>query len=161
MEEEIKVSVYCLAYNHEKYIKDCLEGFVNQKTNFKYEVIVHDDASTDNTASIIKEYASKYPNIIKPILQKENQYSQSLQHIIDKFIEPALKGKYVAICEGDDYWCDNYKLQKQVGILENHPEYVACTHQTKTVNSSKGDVSLYSKLKQSGIIDIFKQTVFK
>lgn len=156
MEEEIKVSVYCLAYNHEKYIKDCLEGFVNQKTNFKYEVIVHDDASTDNTASIIKEYASKYPNIIKPILQKENQYSQSLQHIIDKFIEPALKGKYVAICEGDDYWCDNYKLQKQVGILENHPEYVACTHQTKTVNSSKGDVSLYSKLKQSGIIDIEK-----
>lgn len=82
-----------------------------------------------------------------------------MQHIIDKFIEPALKGKYVAICEGDDYWCDNYKLQKQVGILENHPEYVACTHQTKTVNSSKGDVSLYSKLKQSGIIDIEKSFV--
>lgn len=76
MVEEIMVSVYCLAYNHEKYIKDCLEGFVKQKTNFKYEVIVHDDASTDNTANIIKEYADKYPDIIKPILQKENQYSQ-------------------------------------------------------------------------------------
>lgn len=155
MVEEIMVSVYCLAYNHEKYIKDCLEGFVKQKTNFKYEVIVHDDASTDNTANIIKEYADKYPDIIKPILQKENQYSQGI-YIIDKFIDPVLKGKYVAICEGDDYWCDMHKLQKQIDILENHPEYVACAHQTKTINSSTGDVSLYSKLKQSGIIDIEK-----
>lgn len=155
MVEEIMVSVYCLAYNHEKYIKDCLEGFVKQKTNFKYEVIVHDDASTDNTANIIKEYADKYPDIIKPILQKENQYSQGI-YIIDKFIEPILKGKYVAICEGDDYWCDMHKLQKQIDILENHPEYVACVHQTKAVNSSTGEFSLCSKLRKSGVIEIEK-----
>lgn len=155
MVEEIMVSVYCLAYNHEKYIKDCLEGFVKQKTNFKYEVIVHDDASTDNTANIIKEYADKYPDIIKPILQKENQYSQGVE-IVDKFIGPLLKGKYVAICEGDDYWCDEHKLQRQVEILENHPEYIACVHQTKTANSSTGEVGLYSKLRKSGVIEIEK-----
>lgn len=155
MVEEIMVSVYCLAYNHEKYIKDCLEGFVKQKTNFKYEVIVHDDASTDNTANIIKEYADRYPDVIKPILQKENQYSQGV-YIIDKFIEPILKGKYVAICEGDDYWCDMHKLQKQIDILENHPEYVACVHQTEAVNSSTGEFSLCSKLRKSGVIEIEK-----
>lgn len=155
MNQKIMVSVYCLAYNHEKYIKDCLEGFVNQKTNFKYEVIVHDDASTDNTANIIKEYAERYPDIIKPIFQKENQYSQGV-YIIDKFIEPILKGKYVAICEGDDYWCDEHKLQKQVEILENHPEYIACVHQTKAVNSSTGEISLCSKLRKSGVIEIEK-----
>lgn len=155
MVEEIMVSVYCLAYNHEKYIKDCLEGFVKQKTNFKYEVIVHDDASTDNTANIIKEYAERYPDIIKPIWQEENQYSQGVE-IVDKFIGPLLKGKYVAICEGDDYWCDEHKLQRQVEILENHPEYIACVHQTKTANSSTGEVGLYSKLRKSGVIEIEK-----
>ena len=155
MVEEIMVSVYCLAYNHEKYISDCLEGFVKQKTNFKYEVIVHDDASTDNTANIIKEYAERYPDIIKPILQEKNQYSQGVE-IVDKFIGPLLKGKYVAICEGDDYWCDEHKLQRQVEILENHPEYIACVHQTKTANSSTGEVGLYSKLRKSGVIEIEK-----
>lgn len=155
MVEEIMVSVYCLAYNHEKYISDCLEGFVKQKTNFKYEVIVHDDASTDNTANIIKEYAERYPDIIKPILQEKNQYSQGVE-IVDKFIGQLLKGKYVAICEGDDYWCDEHKLQRQVEILENHPEYIACVHQTKTANSSTGEVGLYSKLRKSGVIEIEK-----
>ena len=74
MEDGIVVSVYCLAYNHEQYIRDALEGFVRQKTNFRYEVLVHDDASTDNTSAIIREYAQKYPDIIKPIFQTENQY---------------------------------------------------------------------------------------
>lgn len=72
MSNEVVVSAYCLAYNHEKYIKSALEGFVSQKTDFKYEVFVHDDASTDKTADIINQYAKRYPNIIKPILQKEN-----------------------------------------------------------------------------------------
>ena len=75
---EVLVSVYCLAYNHEKYIRDCLDGFVKQKTNFKFEVIVHDDASTDGTADIIKEYAAKYPDIIKPILQKDQNSSRRI-----------------------------------------------------------------------------------
>lgn len=112
------VSIWCLAYNHEKYIQECLDGFVMQKTNFKFEAIVHDDASTDSTAKIIQEYAEKYPDIIKPIFEKENQYSKrdrSLNRIMNKH----MRGKYVALCEGDDYWTDPLKLQKQVDILEN------------------------------------------
>lgn len=135
--EEIMVSVICTAYNHEKYIRQCLEGFVMQKTSFAYEVIVHDDASTDGTASIIKEIEEKYPDIIKPIYQTENQYSKGVR-IGDTYIIPKIKGKYVATCEGDDYWCDANKLQLQVDFLESHPEYVGCTHNTKYENVKNG-----------------------
>lgn len=116
------VTIRCLTYNHEPYIRQCLEGFVMQQTNFRFEAIVHDDASTDGTAAIIKEYAEKYPNIIKPIFETENQYSKrdgSLRRIMDSHT----RGKYVAMCEGDDYWIDPLKLQKQVDFLESHPDY--------------------------------------
>lgn len=116
------VSVLCLAYNQKDFIKDTIEGFLIQKTSFPIEVIIHDDASTDGTDIIIKEYADKYPNLIKPILQKENQYSQKVD-IGAKFIFPVAKGKYVAICEGDDYWIDPMKLQKQVDFLEQNIDY--------------------------------------
>lgn len=121
----VLVSIICLTYNQSKYIRDCLEGFVCQKTDFAFEAIVHDDASTDETQSVIREYAQKYPDIIKPILEKENQYSKrdgSLQRIVNN----ELRGKYVALCEGDDYWLDPLKLQKQVDFLENNPEYGMC-----------------------------------
>lgn len=117
----LMVSIWCLAYNHERYIRQCLNGIVMQKTNFRFEAIVHDDASTDGTASIIKEYAEKYPNIIKPIFEKENQYSKfdgSLERIM---IESCL-GEYVAMCEGDDYWTDPLKLQKQVDAMCEYPD---------------------------------------
>lgn len=133
MNDKILVSIYCMAYNHEKYIRQTLEGFVNQKTNFKFEVIIHDDASKDHTAEIIKEYERRYPNIIYPIFQKENQYSQK-KPIISTFICPKIRGKYIAVCEGDDYWCDMNKLQKQVDFLENNPQYVACVHNTLRYN---------------------------
>ena len=136
--QQIMVSVYCLAYNHEEYIRDALEGFVNQKTTFKYEVIVHDDASTDHTAKIIKEYAEKYPDIIKPIFQNENQYSQGIK-IVKTYIYPKLTGKYIAVCEGDDFWCDVNKIQKQVEFLEQHNDYVACVHNTKVLNCVTGE----------------------
>ena len=116
----LMVSIKCWVYNHEPYLKQCLDGFVMQKTDFRFEAIVHDDASTDKSASIIREYAEKYPDIIKPILETENQYSKhdgSLQRIMDN----ACKGKYIAICEGDDYWTDPLKLQKQVNALESNP----------------------------------------
>lgn len=142
---DVVVSVYCLAYNHGKYIKDALEGFVNQKTEFKYEVIVHDDASTDDTAIIIKKYAEKYPDIIKPILQKENQYSRGVD-IVDEIISPLLTGKYTASCEGDDYWCDSNKLQKQVEFLENNWEYSACVHNTQMYDMRKKKfITMYEK----------------
>lgn len=133
---DIIVSILCLAYNHEKYIRQCLEGFILQKTNFAFEVIVHDDASTDNTAQIIKEYELKFPHIIKPIIQKENQYSKQIP-IGKTFLYPRAKGKYVALCEGDDYWIDPYKLQKQVDILENNIDNGLCYTKAKVYNQSK------------------------
>lgn len=130
--EQVMVTVCCLTYNHEKYIKDALDGFVSQKTDFKYEVIVHDDASTDRTAEIIKEYAERFPEIIKPIFQTENQFSKQTK-CMDAFVMPAACGKYIACCEGDDYWTSCKKLQTQVDFLENHPEYVACAHNSEVL----------------------------
>lgn len=123
--EDIKVSVLCLVYNHEKYIRDCLEGFVMQKTDFKYEVLIHDDASTDNSAAIIREFEEKYPDIIKPIYQTENQYSKGVK-ITREFQYPRARGKYLALCEGDDYWIDPYKLSKQVEYMDAHPDCTFC-----------------------------------
>lgn len=128
-DEEIRVSVLCTAFNHEKFIRQALESFVSQKTNFRYEVIVHDDSSTDNTIEIIKEFEKKYPEIIKPIYETENQYSKG-KHIINTYMLPVAMGKYIAICEGDDYWCDEYKLQKQFDYMEGHPECSMCVHNT-------------------------------
>lgn len=126
------VSIRCITYNHEKYIRDALEGFVMQKTNFKFEAIVHDDASTDNTAAIIQEYAEKYPEIIKPIFETENQYSKH-DGSLTRIMNAACKGKYIALCEGDDYWIDPYKLQKQVDLMENNPNCSLCYHACKNI----------------------------
>lgn len=126
--EQVMVSIRCITYNHVNYIRQCLEGFVMQKTNFKFKAIVHDDASTDGTADIIREYAQKYPDIIYPILQTENQYSKGYSRI-RTLLDKHCTGKYVAICEGDDYWTDPQKLQKQVDFLEAHSDYSACFHQ--------------------------------
>ncbi|MBE7053779.1 MAG: glycosyltransferase family 2 protein [Ruminococcaceae bacterium] len=131
---DIAVSVVCNAYNQETYIRDALEGFVMQKTNFKFEVLVHDDASTDKTADIIREYEAKYPDLIKPIYQTENQYSKGTGEVSKLQYERA-KGKYIAICEGDDYWTDPMKLQKQYDALEAHPEVDICTHKAETVKA--------------------------
>ncbi len=117
------VTIQCLAYNHELYIKQALDGFVMQETNFPFEVIVHDDASTDKTADIIRLYEAKFPDIIKPIYETENQFAKGkLCQIMNK----ASHGKYIAICEGDDWWTDKTKLQRQVDFLEAHPEISAC-----------------------------------
>lgn len=131
--EQVQVSIVCNTYNHEEYIKDALDSFLMQETNFKYEVLIHDDASTDKTADIIREYEAKYPNIIKPIYQKENQYSQKKSIAIYQY--PRVKGKYIAFCEGDDYWLDPLKLQKQYDIMEAHPEIDICTHGAISVNA--------------------------
>lgn len=121
------VSIDCLVYNHEPYLRQCLEGFVMQKTNFKFEAIVHDDCSTDGSAAIIKEYAEKYPDIIKPILETENQYSKGDGSLV-KIMNSHMTGKYVAMCEGDDFWTDPTKLQRQVDFLESHSDYTMCFH---------------------------------
>lgn len=123
------VTIRCLVYNHEPYLRQCLDGFVMQKTNFSFEAIVHDDASTDGSAAIIKEYADRYPDIIKPILEIENQYSKH-DGTIGRIMRENTHGKYVAMCEGDDYWIDPLKLQKQVDFLEHHPECSMCFHRS-------------------------------
>lgn len=132
-DNEILVSIKCLVYNHEPYLRQCLDGFVMQKTNFRFEAIVHDDASTDSSAAIIREYAEKYPHIIKPIYETENQYSKHDGSVV-KIMNAACKGKYIAMCEGDDYWIDPLKLQKQVDFLETHLDYSMCFHRAKIEN---------------------------
>lgn len=121
------VSVRCITYNHEHYIAQALEGFLMQKTTFPFEIVVHDDASTDNTANIIREYEAKFPNIIKPIYETENQYSKK-DGSLSRILNNACKGKYIALCEGDDYWIDENKLQIQIDFLEKRSEYVMCFH---------------------------------
>ena len=123
------VSVCVITYNHEKFLRDCLEGIVMQKTTFPIEALVHDDASTDGTADIIREYAQNYPNIFKPVYQTENQHTKGVP-ISATFVWPKARGAYLALCEGDDYWIDPQKLQKQVNFLESHPDYYLVLGQT-------------------------------
>lgn len=146
IENNIKVSIICNTFNHEKYIRDALEGFVSQKTNFKYEILIHDDASTDHTADIIREYEKKFPEIIKPIYQIENQYSKHVP-ITRTFQYPRAKGKYIAFCEGDDYWTDSLKLQKQFDAMESHPEIDMCSHAAdRVVGTRKYIMSPYKRV---------------
>lgn len=135
---EITVSIICNTYNHELYVRDALEGFIKQETNFGIEILIHDDASTDATAQIIREYEEKYPHLIKPIYQTENQYSKGIK-ISATYHYPRIRGKYIAFCEGDDYWTDPLKLQKQVDALEAHPEIDMCAHSTKMINAQTGE----------------------
>lgn len=147
------VSICTLAYNHEPYIRQCLEGFMIQKCNFKFEVLIHDDASTDGTAGIIREYEEKYPEIIKPIYQKENQYSQGI-FIGVNFQYPRVLGKYIALCEGDDYWTDPLKLQKQVDFLEANSEYGMCYTQCKRFNQ---ELNKFEKNNWGGPFESFSE----
>ncbi len=129
--EQPLVIIQCLVYNHEPYLRQCLDGFVMQQTNFPFYAVVHDDASTDNSAAIIREYAEKYPDIIHPIYETENQYSKgdgSLGRIMNEACKDA---KYIALCEGDDYWIDPLKLQKQVDFLEANEDYAICYCRTQ------------------------------
>ncbi len=120
----MKVSVLMLTYNHEKYIEEAIKGVLMQLVDFDYELIIGDDCSTDKTSEIIHEYENKFPNIIKPILRTENIGAGNNYVNINKIA----KGKYISHCEGDDYWTDPLKLQKQVDFLEANPEYVLCSH---------------------------------
>lgn len=131
---DIKVSIVCITYNHVDYIRDAVESFLMQKTNFNYEILIHDDASTDGTAEILKEYVKKYPDKIKVVFQVENQYSKGVK-ISPTFLYPIAKGEYFATCEGDDFWIDPYKLQKQYDYLEEHKDCFLCIHSCVVVDA--------------------------
>lgn len=136
MTEEIVVTVICMAYNHEAYIREALEGFVAQRTDFPFEVLVYDDASTDGTADIIREYARAYPSLIRPVLQTENQYSKGVR-MAPAFLFPLVRGRYVALCEGDDCWTDPQKLRLQVAAMEACPEVDICAHRAAVVKNGR------------------------
>jgi glycosyltransferase involved in cell wall biosynthesis len=129
------VSISCITFNHAPYIRGALESFLSQKTTFPFEVLIHDDASTDGTAEIIQEYELKYPNLIFPLYQKQNQYSMGIKMFSVIYNFPRARGKYFALCEGDDYWIDSLKLQKQVDFLENNYVYSICGHWVKNVDA--------------------------
>lgn len=157
--DPIIVSIACITYNHAPYIRQCLNGFMMQQTNFKYEVIINDDCSTDGTTEIIREYSEKYSDIFRPIYHDENQYQKGVRGMFVKFVFPKARGKYVALCEGDDYWTDPYKLQKQVDILENDPKatFVYTSFQTIAENGDYIDRPIYEDyIRRSYSGDIFE-----
>lgn len=126
------VSICCTTYNHEKYISDALDGFLMQETDFPFEVIIRDDASLDNTSKIIKMYEDKFPAIIKPIYEIENGFQKGIKPLATAVWNA--RGQYIAICEGDDYWIDTQKLQKQVTLLDKNPNIHFCFHKAKILN---------------------------
>jgi len=151
------VSIFCITYNHAPYIRQCLEGFVIQKTDFLVEVLVHDDASTDGTADIVRGYEAKYPDLIRAVYQTENQRSKG--KFSWGYIIPHAKGKYIALCEGDDYWTDPYKLQKQVNFMEAHPKYALCGHNAVNQDAVTGNsMGLFNEIKSGDLTmeDIIK-----
>ena len=127
------VSICCTTYNHEAFIKEALEGFVMQKTNFPYEIVISDDCSKDRTRSVIAEYKAAYPDLFNDVSPDQNMGAMANF----QYVQKQSKGKYIAICEGDDYWIDPYKLQKQVDFLESHTEYVACFHNVRVYDGSR------------------------
>lgn len=126
MAKEVMVSILCETYNHEEYIARTIESFLMQETNFKYEILIHDDASTDKTREIVRHYELRNPDLIDVIYQEKNQYSQGVD--VAALNEKRAVGKYLAVCEGDDYWIDPEKLQIQVDHMEEHPDCSLCVH---------------------------------
>lgn len=142
MKDKPKVSICCLTYNHALFIKECMDGFLSQQTTFPVEILIHDDASTDGTDDILREYERKYPDVVFPLYEKVNRFSSGCQGQMDiLFNYSRAHGKYIAYCEGDDYWTDPLKLQKQVDFMESHPEYSVCFHRCSLLNSETGKMT--------------------
>ncbi len=146
-------SIWCVTYNHSGYIKDAIEGFLTQKTTFPYEIVIHDDASTDGTQEILREYEKKYPDLIRVIYQEKNIHKRKdRREIMNGIKKRELRGKYVAACEGDDYWIDPYKLQKQVEYLENHKECVMVVHNHIVWDCETGEKTIQNEFGLTGIV---------
>lgn len=143
------VSVCCLTYNQENTIAQTIEGVLSQKTDFDIELIIHDDASTDKTTEIVRKYAGEYPDRIRPIFQKENQYHKC--NLAKEYVNPLVRGKYVAICEGDDYWTSPDKLQKQIDYMEANPDCTMTFHAIEQLDSD-GRVIDYYPMSESGYV---------
>lgn len=130
------VSVNCLVFNHARYLRVCLDSLLMQRTNFPYEVVVHDDASTDGSSDILREYATRYPDVVRPYIQAENQHSKGRKYIGEDVNVQRSRGRYIAFCEGDDFWTDPQKLQRQFDAMEAHPACSICFHHTRVVDEN-------------------------
>ena len=135
------VSICCATFNHEPYIAKAIEGFLMQETDFPFEIVIRDDCSTDHTADIVRRYAERYPHIIRTFFEEENTYSKGVKAM--QAIFKLARGEYIAICEGDDYWTDPLKIQKQVDFLSRHDDYVL-TYTAAEAFDENGVVENYS-----------------
>jgi glycosyltransferase involved in cell wall biosynthesis len=135
--DDVKVSVLCLTYNHERYIKNALDSFLSQKVNFNYEIVVRDDCSIDNTAAIVREYEREYPDIIHGIYEAENKGFKEIEQFV-RAIKKYCRGKYIALCEGDDFWLDLNKLQIQIDYMEEHNDCLMSVHNAVMLNCLNG-----------------------
>jgi glycosyltransferase involved in cell wall biosynthesis len=158
------VSISCITFNHSAFIKEALDGFLMQETSFEVEILIHDDASADGTQEIIKEYQQKYPTLIFPVYQSKNQYNQGVRGMHVHFNFPRARGKYIALCEGDDYWIDLYKLQKQVDFLENNNGYgVVFTDFDNLIDKNNKTVKSYNSTLKKRIPtgSVFSEILYK
>ena len=159
MSQNILVSISCITFNHSKFINECLNGFLMQQTEFEYEIVIHDDASTDGTKEIIKEYVRRYPNIIFPFYQNENKYSKGIRGIMARYNFPRCRGKFIALCEGDDYWTDPLKLQKQVEFLKENPQFSFCSNYYYTRMGEKSE-KMTLPYDEVNLENIFMKNIF-
>lgn len=134
----VLVSVCCITYNHEKFIRYALDGFIMQKTDFAVEFLINDDCSEDKTADILKGYEKRFPGKFNITYQTENQFSKRIKPF-SQLLFPKASGKYIALCEGDDFWTDPLKLQKQVDFLEHNESYSMCFHRCKIVDENNNE----------------------
>lgn len=131
------LSICFITYNHERFVGNALKGFASQQVNFPVEIIIYDDFSTDSTRDLLKEFKETSPFPVTLLFPDENKYSKG-ERIFPKTFEVA-KGKYLALCEGDDYWTDPLKLQKQVDFLETNADYNICFHKVNILNQETGE----------------------
>jgi glycosyltransferase involved in cell wall biosynthesis len=163
------VSIICTTFNQENFIKQALDSFLMQQTKFPFEIIVHDDASTDNTQSFVREYQLKYPELFNNIYQTENQFSKKELNIWIDITFPRARGKYIALCEGDDYWTDPHKLQKQVDFLEMNGKYCISWSafdrkengkllESISTDTDKVDINTFSAMKCMTLTCLFRRS---
>ena len=157
------VSIRCATCNHERFITDALDGFLNQETNFPFEIVVHDDASTDKTAEIIRIYEKKYPSIIRAIYEEENQYSKR-DGSLARIMNAACRGKYIAYCEGDDCWTNPHKLQMQIDLMESdlavsliHTNFTTIDENGKNIERPHHQSFFKYSKKENGLVSLFEK----
>ena len=155
--ENVTISIYCQTYNHAPYIRDAIEGFLAQKTEYSYHIFIYDDASNDGTSDIIKEYKNNYPDKITLYRPAQNSYKEEIQNGFrgrEQLKKKYLTGKYIALCEGDDYWIDPHKLQTQIDYMEIHPECIMTVHDAWRIDCQTGEKKKHSNFETDGYLSI-------